>query len=701
MRALLSPEPPSISYLTPTRTTKPRSIFHWKIQTSLRFSAGNGNCSIRPRSMCLNVKSALDSATIDQLGLPESEIRNPSVSPSYRSWKLPKPNQTVLDAQARVCTGPTQTKPLGEEQALKVLDTILRSVAYSQMLGLGSMNGFQLFKVLDPSSWYWCIYVLSSHFNCFEVLRFPRSEKKMSKEEQEISLQYKGKDKPEDAAKCAERKMLDRKSMPLKTQTALSLLSLSLFSAKGELKDQEEVSKAQLGAFFAGMTIRANAFPEATQWSDGERCAMNKFWPLLVRVLPPDVLFIADPEGSIMGIGGSAGPHYVGNGPSEMRLVGALREVLAGGHLGYEEVQGVLRDVLPLKLEDKKSAGVSESLLSAFLIGQRMNRETDRELKAYCLAFDDELGSQPVADVRSLTHYGEPYDGNTRYFRSTLFVAAVRSCYSESCLLHGVEWMPPKGGITEEQMLKFMGANTQLSPLQAKKLLEDDEELVNLFWFRIKASNITKGQQHSIIGLREHIKKRPPLATSEKVQQLVRAQGREAIIAGFFHEGYEEPLLMLMRRRGVHSGLVVKGEEGALSMTTKLRSVNASKGLPVNYCSGFRSLSATSALELDGVSRENFNIVINAKDYGFEPTDTPRTDRSVSRNIELGLAALRGEKGPAYDRIVLNAGIADHLLGCDGAEDIFSALDRAREAIDSGKALDRLLNYIKISHKMK
>lgn len=77
--------------------------------------------------MCLNVHSSLDSATIDQLGLPESDIRNPSISPSYRSWKLPKPNHTVLDAQARVCTGPTQSKPLGEEQALKVLDTILRS----------------------------------------------------------------------------------------------------------------------------------------------------------------------------------------------------------------------------------------------------------------------------------------------------------------------------------------------------------------------------------------------------------------------------------------------------------------------------------------------------------------------------------------------------------------------------------------------
>ncbi|KAE8705517.1 hypothetical protein F3Y22_tig00110429pilonHSYRG01500 [Hibiscus syriacus] len=112
-------------------------------------------------------------------------------------------------------------------------------------------------------------------------------------------------------------------------------------------------------------------------------------------------------------------------------MVGALREILAGGHLGYEEVQVVLKDAFALKLEDGKSTGVSESSLSAFLIGQRMNRETDRELKACCLAFDDELGPAPIADIRSLTHYGEPYDGNTRYFRSTLFVAAVRSCYGE------------------------------------------------------------------------------------------------------------------------------------------------------------------------------------------------------------------------------------------------------------------------------
>lgn len=531
---------------------------------------------------------------MEQFGLKESDIKNPALSSTYRRSEIPKANPTVLDAQARVCTGPTQTRPLSEEQAFKVFDTILRS-------------------------------------------------------------------------------------------------------ARGELKGEEPVSKAQLGAFFAGMTIRANAFPEETQWSEGEKRAMDVFWPLLVRALPPDVLFIADPEGSLLGTGNSVGPSFVGNEAKEMRLVGALREVLAGGHLGYEEVKGVLRDVLPLGSEDEGLAsGVSESLLSAFLIGQRMNRETDRELKAYCLAFDDELGGAPVADVKSLTHYGEPYDGNTRFFRSTLFVATVRACYGESSLLHGVEWMPPKGGVTEEQMLKFMGANTSLSVHQAKELIEDEKA-----GFAYLSLREARPSLYSLMGMREHIKKRPPLATTEKVQQFVRATGKESIVAGFYHEGYEEPLLMLMRRRGVHSGLVVKGEEGALSMTTRVRAATASKGFPVNYCSGFRSLSSETALEADGVSRQSFNLEVDARNYGFEPTETPRTDRSVSKNIELGLAALRGEKGAAYDRIVLNAGIVDHLLGSEGAEDVAVAMERAKEAIDSGKALKKLLNYIEFSRKMK
>lgn len=502
-----------------------------------------------------------------------------------------KPNAVVLDAQARVCTGPQQTRPLNEEQAFNVLRTIVQS-------------------------------------------------------------------------------------------------------AKGEL--EHRVSEAQLGAFFGAMTIRANSFPPKTRWSTGEWKAMKQFWPCLLEVLPPDLLFLADPEGTLMEGLPSSGLSFIGRGPAEMRLVGALREVLHGGHLGFEEVVGLLRDILPLHDNGEGSKDVSTSLVAAFLIGQRMNGETDRELKAYCLAFDDELGQLPVADVKSLTHYGEPYDGNTRFFRSTLFVAAVRASYGEACLMHGAEWMPPKMGVTEEQMLKYMGANTRIHPTAAALLLEDEK-----VGFAYISQREARPSINSLIHLREHIKKRPPIATTEKVQQYVRGRGREAMVAGFYHGGYQDSLLMLMRRRGASAGLVVKGEEGALSLTTKERmATTLIKGVPLNYCSGFRPLKASGmdSGSSDGVLRETFSIEVNAKDFGFHSSQTPRVDRAVARNVELGLAALSGEEGPAYDRIILNAAISDHLLGCHGASDVLVAMERAKEAVKSGRALNRLMNYVSASH---
>lgn len=36
-------------------------------------------------------------------------------------------------------------------------------------------------------------------------------------------------------------------------------------------------------------------------------------------------------------------------------------------------------------------------------------------------------------------------------------------------------------------------------------------------------------------------------------------------------------------------------------MTTRLRSAQNLKGFPVNYCSGFRSMSMASACEVDGL----------------------------------------------------------------------------------------------------
>ncbi|CAM6123455.1 unnamed protein product [Calypogeia fissa] len=419
-----------------------------------------------------------------------------------------EPNKTVLEALAKVCTGPTQTRPLDEAQAFQVLETILKSV-------------------------------------------------------------------------------------------------------KGELPEENRVSPAQMGAFFGAMTLRANSFPAATNWSEGERKALEEYWPSFTKFLPQEVLFLADPDGALFGDGYHKGQMFRGNGVAEARLVGALREVLTGAHLGFEEIYGLLRDLLPLNHNNLGSpyggsTHVNEALVAAFLIVQRMNKETDAELKAYCMAFDDELGTLPTADVKSLTHYGEPFDGNTRFFRSTLFVAAVRASYGEACLLYGVDWMPPKGGVTEEQAIKYLGGTANLMPSQAAKLLEDDE-----VGFAYVSQREARPSLYSLVGLRKHIKKRPPIATTEKVQRYVRATGREAAMAGFYHEGYEDPLLMLIRRRGFGAGVVIKGEEGALSLSTRSKSPDAVvKGRPLNYCTGYRPGDPECIQVCDGVSRESFSLEV-------------------------------------------------------------------------------------------
>ena len=58
----------------------------------------------------------------------------------------------------------------------------------------------------------------------------------------------------------------------------------------------------------------------------------------------------------------------------------------------------------------------------------------------------------------------------------------------------------------------------------------------------------------------------------------------------------------------------------------------------------------------------------------------------------MGLAALKGEQGPIYDRIVLNVGLTDYYLGLSANAE--EGLAEAREAMDSGEALAHLERYV-------
>jgi hypothetical protein len=177
------------------------------------------------------------------------------------------------------------------------------------------------------------------------------------------------------------------------------LMDINVAAARGELPDSERVSKAQMGAFFGAMTLRANCFATPTQWSEGERKAMLELWPALCECLPEEVLFLVDPEGTIMGESSNLGPRFTGNSLSDAQLVSGLRKVMTARHLEKEELAILLKRVLPLQ---GPKGDVSDALLAAFMICSRMIGETDRELDAYCMTFDEELGHWFLCSLWSL-----------------------------------------------------------------------------------------------------------------------------------------------------------------------------------------------------------------------------------------------------------------------------------------------------------
>ncbi len=441
------------------------------------------------------------------------------------------------------------------------------------------------------------------------------------------------------------------------------ILETILKSVSDGLPETETASAAQMGAFFAAMTLRAY-FPKSTQWSPAEAAAFCKYQSALTEHLPPEIQYLMNPDEG-----------YAPRNPTEAVVVNALEKILRAKHLSYIETREMCEAVL--------SNAVHPALKGAALIGQRMNRETYQEVRGYLDAFFGPEAVQPI-EVASLTHFGQPYDGATRYFRPTLFVAAVRAALGEASLLHSVDAMPPKNGVTEEAILKALGANTRLSLAQTASLITNAS-----VGFGYVSQREYCPAAYDLRELRVHIKKRPPWAATEKAQQFFSARETNYMVLGYYHIGYEKPLLQLAWERGFDAAVAVKGEEGTSHYALRLGKPSTHDRMAVNYSQGFRRVDDL---------REDFAVDIDPASYGFNYARSPRPEVvTAEAYAALGMAALSGEKGHIYDRILLNTAMVDHLLGiCPEPEE---ALARTRFVMDDGSALKHLRAYIAESHR--
>lgn len=145
-------------------------------------------------------------------------------------------------------------------------------------------------------------------------------------------------------------------------------------------------------------------------------------------------------------------------------------------------------------------------------------------------------------------------------------------------------------------------------------------------------------------------------------------------IVGVFSSTYLRPIAMAAQQLGKKNFLVVHGNDGQDE---------------ISLCADTNFIHATPTNLREGL--------IHTLDFGLpqaQPQDLAGADAATNARIIRSIFS--GQKGPQADAVILNAAAGFVISGI--MPDYKSAAAHAREIISSGKALDKLNNFVRVQH---
>ncbi len=342
-------------------------------------------------------------------------------------------------------------------------------------------------------------------------------------------------------------------------------------------------------------------------------------------------------------------------------------------NISYDEAKAVMHALLDGSA-DPVQAGV-------FLIGLRMKRETDDELRGVMDALQERTGVV-AADADHVVAVADPYNGFNRTLQGSLFALPVLAACGLSVYSHGVEAGGPKFGVTHHTIIKALGGDPHRSAETVAQRISDS----SIGWGYLDQSKLCP-TLHSLNELRARIVKRPVLSTTEVLVSPIKARQKTHLVTGYVHKPYRDTYCMLAKHVGYDSLLLVRGTEGGIIPSFRADA----------HVVRFNHETDYEELDLDLAS------VDLLRDYRAEdiPDSLPLAqsppqpigrkwdiDALSSLCAEKGQAALGGESGPIKDAAVIGAALT--LWHCGSEATFESAVKRANAVIESGEALERL-----------
>lgn len=300
--------------------------------------------------------------------------------------------------------------------------------------------------------------------------------------------------------------------------------------------------------------------------------------------------------------------------------------------------------------------------MSAFLTAMSMKGETIEEITA-CAAGMRKHCVRLLNDMDLLEIVGTGGDRSNSFNISTT-ASIIVSAAGVPVAKHGNRAASSKSGAAD--CLEALGVKITLPPEKSQELLE-----------KIGICFLFAQNYHLSMKYVAPVRKELGIRTIFNILgPLTNPAGANMQLMGVYEEALVEPMAQVLMNLGVKKGMVVFGQD----------------------CLDEISLSSpTTVGEFRNGTCKTY--VIKPEDFGFERCSkeelvggTPQENAAITRAI------LSGEKGPRRNAVVLNAAAA--LAICRDDLTMAEAVKVVEETIDSGKALEQLEKFIKLSNEM-
>ncbi len=334
----------------------------------------------------------------------------------------------------------------------------------------------------------------------------------------------------------------------------------------------------------------------------------------------------------------------------------ALQRVIEHREIFHEEMLGLMRRIM--------TGEMSPVVMAALITGLRVKKETVGEITAAAQVMREFATPVKVADTAHLVDLcGTGGDGAHTFNISTtaMFVAAAAGARIAK---HGGRSVSSSTGSADA--LEALGAAIMLNAEQVAQCLADTGVG---FMF---APSFHGAMKHAApvrkeLGVRTLFNILGPLTNPASAPNQ---------LMGVFHADLVGIMARVLQRLGSDHVLVVHGSDGLDEMTLS---------------------GDTLVAELKNGQVSEYTV--NPSQFGLAEHDgtlLKASNREVS--IAIMRAVLDNQSGPARDIVLLNAGAA--IYAANVADSLADGVERAREALSSGRAAERLLKFVQTTQAL-